>query len=218
MCNVLCAAVLASSSTRLRTTGFQIQPSGKRFRAPSEVDPARLGLITAAQTQIRHISPTCWLHRGLPQLKLPLVLHSGAGPAGRLRARLHIGTLWYEQMRLWLLIKILRRSLMEEGGAWWEQPALSLVCRNYPDWQRGSFGGYELACSRLLTPLISTCSSRSSTGVGLQQRLLRQDDPRALPGKFQVQLGRTGSRPVVQLARHHGVSTLGHMKNWLANS
>lgn len=71
MCNILSSAVLASSSTGLRTTayylGFQIQPSGERFRAPSEVAQTRLGLITAAQTQICHISPTCLFHRGIPQ-------------------------------------------------------------------------------------------------------------------------------------------------------
>lgn len=70
---------------------------------------------------------------------------------------------------------------------------------------------------RLLISLFSTHSSRSSAGVGLQQRFLREDDPPALPGQFQVQLERTGSRPVVQLAGHHGVSTLEHRRNRLAN-
>lgn len=59
-----------------------------------------------------------------------------------------------------------------------------------------------------LHSLFSPRSSRSSTAVWLQRESLREGDPQSLPGQLQVRLGRTGSRPVVQLAGHHGVSTL----------
>lgn len=61
--------------------------------------------------------------------------------------------------------------------------------------------------------LFSTCSSCSSTGVWVQPKSLREDHPRSLPGQLQVGLGRTGSRPVVQLARHHEVSTVGCLES-----
>lgn len=56
-------------------------------------------------------------------------------------------------------------------------------------------------------------SSSPSAGVWLQQGFLREDDSRSLPNQVQVRHGRTGPRPVVQLAGHHGVSSLGHAKS-----
>lgn len=70
----------------------QPQPFLELNFQPSESNlPRQTKRGWALSQRHRRLSATCLFHRGLPQLQLPLVLHSGAAPAGQMRARLHTG-------------------------------------------------------------------------------------------------------------------------------